>query len=210
MFVIGNNCCGGYVYNYLNEQYNNPFIWQRTTFDSMYYIMNNFDKINWNDYEFEKSTSKQYTFNIRVGNEIKIHYSHYVFDPNANEPIKDRNFDKKKYDYWMGDIRYCRIWELINEKYLNRTERMKKLKEDPVFIIMDDEGWVKEPSKYKTINDIINSTCKYKRIVFTQNRNLKSSNNLCKIIYVKNIYVHPSIPIREHLTEIKDVLGYKN
>ena len=208
MFIISNNCCGGYLYNHIGVKYNNPFIWHRMTYDSVYFIMRNFNNINWLDYTFEKSTRVKNTYNIKVGNDISIHYSHYVFDPNANVIIKDKTFDKTKYDFWQGDVKYCKIWELINEKYLTRTKRMLELKEEPAFIIRDDEKYIKEPSKKYTINDIINATVQYKRIIITENDKLKTDNKLCKIILVKDVYnVHPEIQIREHLQEIKDFLG---
>lgn len=208
MFVISNNCCGGYLYNHIGVKYNNPFIWHRMTYDSVYFIMRNFNKIDWLDYGFEKSTSVKNTFNIKVGNNISIHYAHYVFDKNASVITKNTTFDKTKYDFWQGDVKYCKIWELINEKYLTRTKRMLELKEEPAFIIRDDEKYVKEPSKTYTINDIINAAVPYKRIIITENNKLKADNELCKIILVKDVYnVHPEIQIRTHLQEIKDFLG---
>lgn len=208
MFIISNNCCGGYLYNFLDVKFNNPFIWHRMTYDSVYFIMNNFDKIDWYNYEFEKSTRKKNTFNIKVGNDISIHYSHYIFESTAEKPIKESIFDKSKYHFWTGDVKYCKIWELINEKYLNRTERMLSLKEEPCFIVRDDEKYLKEPSKTYTINDIMNCDCKYKRIIFTENKSLKRNDKYCKIIYVNKVYdTHPSIQIQEHLKEIKDFFG---
>ena len=207
MLVLSNNCCAGYLYNHLQQQYNNPFIWCRVSYDDMLYIIENFKDINWKDYEFEKAQLCPNTYNIKIG-DIRIHYPHYIFDPNAETPIKDKNFDKSKYDFWMGDVRYCRIWKLIDEKYNTRTNRMLTSSEQPCFIIRDDERFVDNHprSKKTTIQDIINSKSSYKRIVITSNRNLIGNEN-CKIIYVRNVAEHPDIHIKEHLTEIRNFFG---
>lgn len=207
MLVISNNCVGGYLYNHLGKPYNNPFIWHRMSYDSTYNTMKNWGNINWLDYEFEKSTYKPNTFNINVENKIKINYSHYLFDPKATTIQKDKKYDKSKYDFWTGDVRYCRIWEVVNEKYLTRTERMQNNTEDPVFLIRDDERFVKTISSKHTIQEIADLDVPYKRIILTDNKNLKTANKLCKIIYVKNIYEHPDILVKNNLETIKTHFG---
>ena len=127
----------------------------------------------------------------------------YLFDPKATTIQKDKNYDKSKYDFWTGDVRYCRIWEVVNEKYLTRTERMQNNTEDPVFLIRDDERFIKTISSKHTIQEIADLDVPYKRIILTDNKHLKTANKLCKIIYVKNIYEHPDILVKNNLETIK-------
>lgn len=105
MLVISNNCCGGRFYQQTNMKFNNPFIWMICPYDSIIYIMNNFDKIDWFNYEFEKSKLKENTFIIKVENNIEIHYVHYKFDPNANSIIQEKkNLIKKNNGLVMSFI----------------------------------------------------------------------------------------------------------
>ena len=86
-------------------KFNNPFIWMICPYDSIIYIMNNFDKIDWFNYEFEKSKLKENTFIIKVENNIEIHYVHYKFDPNANSIIQEKkNLIKKNNGLVMSFI----------------------------------------------------------------------------------------------------------
>ena len=51
---------------------------------------------------------------------------------------------------------------------------------------------------YFTDCDLINDT---------DNKNLKTDNKLCKIIYVKNVYEHPDILVKNNLEQIKTYFG---
>lgn len=55
MNIISNNCLGGFFYKFNNIQFNNPFIWSAILTDSMYYLIKNYDTINFNNFELTKS-----------------------------------------------------------------------------------------------------------------------------------------------------------
>jgi hypothetical protein len=168
--------------------------------------MKNWKTIDWLDYEFCKSNYKPNTYDIIVEDEVKIHFSHYLFDPTATTIQKDTTFDKSKYDFWMGDVRYCRIWEFIHEKYLTRTKRMINTPESPIFLIRDDERFVETITSTHTINELCDLDVPYKRIIMTDNNTLATNNSLCTIIYVKDIYEHPDILVKSNLEKIKPIL----
>ena len=93
MLVISNNCCGGRLYQQTNQQFNNPFIWMVCPYDSLYYVMENFYKINWFDYMIEKSKIKPNTYVIVIEDKIELHFVHYFFDSNADTIIQQKKFD---------------------------------------------------------------------------------------------------------------------
>lgn len=202
MLVISNNCCGGRLYQQTNTKFNNPFTWAVVPYDSIIYVMENFDKINWYDYEFEKSKLRPNTFIIKVENAIEFHYVHYKFDPKAKTIIQEKKFDKE--ENWTGDVLYCKIWEFINQKYLDRTKRMKECNEEPVFLIRD-ETFANSNSKF-TIKDIANHPSKFKRIIITTNKSIIRNDDICKTIHVNKIEM-PLPTVRNNFKQIKDFLN---
>lgn len=199
MFIISNNCCGGRMYQLAGLQYNNPFIWCVVPYDSIIYIMNNFNNIDWYDYTFEKSTLKPSTFIIKVQNKIEIHYVHHYFNALYN---KVTNVKKNNGEYDFGETYYCKIWEYLNDCYLKRIKRMKELNENPVFLI-EDENYANNNSKY-TIKDIANNSVNYKRIIITTDKTINNNIN-CKIIAVNKIE-NPLPTITKYFNEIKDFI----
>jgi len=176
MLVISNNCCGGRFYNRHNLEFNNPFIWMVCPNDSIMYVMNNFNKINWFNYDFEKSTLKKNTYIIKVENVIELHYVHYNFDSKATKLYTNKD---------TNEVYYCRIWEYINQKYLDRVQRMLECKDKPIFLIRD-EAYANSNSKY-SIKDIAYNNSDYKRIIITKDKSVTRNDELCKTILVNKI-----------------------
>lgn len=199
MLVISNNCCGGRLYQQTNTKFNNPFIWAVVPYDSIIYVMNNFEKINWFDYDFEKSKLRQNTFILKVENNIEFHYVHYKYDPKAKSIIQEKKFDKE--ENWTGDVLYYKIWEFINQKYLDRTKRMLECNEEPCFLIRD-ENYANANSKY-TIKDIAYHQSKFKRIIITKDKNIIRNDEICKTIHPDKIEV-PLPTIIHNFQQIND------
>lgn len=200
MLVISNDCCGGRLYQQTNTQFNNPFIWMLADNDSIYYVMNNFEKINWNNYDFEKSILYPNTFIINVENKIKLHYVHYKFDPNAKSIVQEKKFDKE--EHWTGDVLYCKIWEYIYKKYEERTQRMLALKEEPMFLLKEESWFNKQMKAKHTLKDIANCDSKYKRIIVTTDKTINRNDEICKSIIVNKID-HPLPTIQNNFNVIK-------
>jgi len=121
--LICNSCVGAYIYKLsLNKAFDNPFMWGLIDFNSMYYMIQNFENINFKNYELIKD--KNWSFSIKIDNKITIKYIHYKFEPTANKIIK-KDFD----------VFYNKIWEYIIQKYEERLERMLNIKEKPIFIL---------------------------------------------------------------------------
>ena len=201
MLVISNNCCGGRFYQQTNMKFNNPFIWMICPYDSIIYTMNNFDKMNWFNYEFEKSKLRENTYIIKVENNIEIHYVHYKFDSNANSIIQEKKFDKE--EQWTGDVLYCKIWEFINQKYNERVNRMLSSKEKPIFLIRE-ETFANDKCKF-SIKDIAEHSSNFKRIIITTDKNITRNDNICKTIHVNKIEA-PLPTIIKYKEEIKSFI----
>lgn len=201
MLALSNDCCGGRLYQQTNTKFNNPFIWMLADNDSILYTMENFNKINWFDYEFEKSKLYKNTFIINVENKIKLHYVHYKFDPTASTIIQEKKFDKE--EHWTGDVLYCRIWEFINQKYLERTKRMLDLYEEPIFILKEESWFNKMVNSKHSLKDIANSKSNYKRLIFTTDNSINRNDDICKTVHVKKLD-HPQPTIQNNFSIIKN------
>ena len=202
MLVISNNCCGGRLYQQTNTKFNNPFIWMVSPYDSIYYTMINFDKINWNNIDFQKSNLRPNTFIIKVDNNIDLHYVHYKFDPNAKTLKVENKTDKE--EQWIGDVYYCKIWEFIYQKYEERTKRMLALNEEPCFLIRD-ECFANTNSKH-SIKYIAYCESTYKRINITTDKSITRNDDICKTIHVDKI----EVPLPTILHNIKTIKAFIN
>lgn len=101
---------------------------------------------------------------------------------------------------WTGNVYYNKIWEYINDKYLERTKRMLNCDEPPMFIFRD-EPQGNEYSKY-CIKDLANNTSEFKRIIITKDHSIIRNDQICKTIHVNEIsWSEPTII--NHLTNIK-------
>ena len=106
MLIISNLCYGGYFYKYMDHQYNNPFIWCRVFYDSMRYLMDNWEKIDFKNFEVKLSKNPRNSYDIIVDGHVLINYPHYLLDLSAEKLLYDTNYDKSMHNYWIGDIRF--------------------------------------------------------------------------------------------------------
>jgi hypothetical protein len=145
MNIISNSCIGGFIYkNNLNCNYKNPFIWNLIDFNSMYYLIKNYENINFKNYILNKDDN--WNFSIVIENNITLKFIHYKFDKNATKIIKKDI-----------DVYYNRIWEYIVDKYEQRLNIMLNEKSKPLFILAD--GWNPPETKLdiqklKLLNDL--------------------------------------------------------
>lgn len=153
MNLISQNCLSGNIYkNHLKEEFGNPFIWTVIDFNSMLYLIQNWNTINFKNYELVKDD--KWNFSIIIDGKVKVQYVHYIFDPDAKTVQMHCNV--------RGDIKYCKIWEYIIKKYEERLNRMLDKKEEPIFCICNfntifpDAIYTEEQleilSKYKNVH----------------------------------------------------------
>lgn len=205
MLIISNLCYGGYFYKYMDQQYNNPFIWCRVFYDSMRYLMDNWEKIDFKNFEVKLSKNPRNSYDVIVDGHILINYPHYLLDLSAEKLLYDTNYDRSMHNYWIGDIRFKDMENYVYSQYLRRVERMLSINEKPCFLLRDDEKYMGYPSKTK-MKDII-ECAKYKTLIFTDDPELSSDNPNCLVRHIGNLWqTHPEIQIRQNLSEIKSFL----
>lgn len=122
MNIISNSCVGGFIYkNELKCSFQNPFIWSLIDFNSMLYLIKNFNSINFNNFELIKD--ENYNFSIIIDKHIKVQYIHYKYDKNAIKPYTQH------INYYSNNI-----GEYIVQKYVERKNRMLNNKEKTIYI----------------------------------------------------------------------------
>lgn len=189
MNIISNNCCGGYFYNFINEKQKNPFRFTHIFPEKLYNLIQNYDKINFSNYELYKELYKDgvtWFFYLNIDDKLIIRFSHYKYDKNYAEPTK------------VGEnILYCKIWEFIIEQY---ERRLKLMTEEPYFII--DFGAFDDNEE--CMNDFLKLDFKRPTVLIVYNEKYLNYNkeNL-KIIYSTKKMV-PVEVINKFGNEIKD------
>ena len=185
MNEISNNCCGGWLYTHNNSEYTNPFMWSIIQYDSIIYLLQHFCDINWSNITISKSPLRNNTYQIIVDKHVAIHYIHCLFNPEKTIPTK-------VFRQNVGnDIDYCYIWEYICNKYITRVKRMISVGENPIFLLVPNNGncnW-----NEAQINNLMNIHTNFKRILITQNNNIKSNNTNNMILHTTEYPSHSKI-----------------
>lgn len=193
MNIVSNCCLGGYAYkDIFNTHFANPFIWSWMTAEDVCYLIDNFNKIDFNDYELSTYNNlplkDTVCFQITVENKIKIVFSHYQFVKSK----KEIEIDKIR-----NMVYYNKMWEYVVKKY---DDRLKRMSGEPVFLLIDDE--TEKKFSIQQIEHIIQNS-KYKVLIFTQ-KEIKSKNPNVKIIWAKDLL--PEHVSHTYSNEIKSFL----
>ncbi len=170
MNVIANCCAGGEFYlKVLKTDFKNQFIWSSIAPDDMKILIQQYDTLNFNNIEIKKDTAKLERFYILIDNKVKVHFPHHRFKAECKKPTTVK-----------PDVFYNKIWELIAETWVRR---LKKMKEEPVFMILTHrlhDEYTYSNCSDKDIQDFLNIDTKYKVIIMSP-KELTSSkiNVLC-------------------------------
>lgn len=163
MNIISNTCIGSFITrDFLKTPYNNPFCWNIIDSNSICSLIENYDKINFNNYELLKGYNlpnymeKYWNMYIKIDNKINVYYIHYRFNPLDTKP-------RKAACGLATDVFYNKIWEYIVEKYETRIKRMKEQNEKPIFVL--GSSWPAHSLSYKMINKISKIKTNYKIIM---------------------------------------------
>ena len=170
MNLIGNCCISNSVARYCNEGNTNPFSWVDLDFESMFYCMTHWTTINWANIRMEEHKHPYWAGNIYwliIDNNITIRYVHYLFDANAKKPTTIGS-----------NVYYCRIWEYIINKYIERTKIMLSSAQDPTFVI----EWGHLDYNSHNWTRLVNSNQPYKVVVITRGHKLSTTNQNILII----------------------------
>lgn len=189
MNIISNSCCGAYLMReHLKTEYVNPFCWNVIDLKSYYYLIRDWDKINFLNYELVKD--ENWNFSIIIDGKIKVQYIHYLFDPNA-EKLSSRSKNENDVLVWN------KMWEYVVSKYEERVKRMLSKKEKPVFLIADlhdndlrkyDKEWLMKIDELNCDFDVILFSNHYKfknKMSFTIEKSCNDNSQLAKYIFSK-------------------------
>lgn len=208
MNIISNNCAGGYLYrDVLKLEYPNPFIWTQVSAKEFIKLIENYDKINFKNYEMLKMQKKDFTENgdfgehkwlsqhplgLRIDDTFTLWFPHILYKADAIRPQTVNT-----------NVYYKRHYELVIDTYIKRLARMK---EEPVFMILDYPwfGWTDG-----LIKDVIELSEKVKyKIILITNRKIDNSKKV-NVVYDENLHTHPSVAVIDEGKQIKEFLGIK-
>lgn len=128
MNIICNDCVGGRLYQHLNKEYNNPFIWCRIYYNSFRKILCNFNNIDFYNIKYDDSYfTDGIKTHIILENDIEINYPHYIQNSKFSIPTKQNN----NIDIYYNDIKTYTV-----NKYLSRLNRMN-MADFKIFILND-------------------------------------------------------------------------
>ncbi len=130
MNIICNNCVGGRIYQQLNKQYNNPFIWNIIFYNSYKNLITLIDKINFTNFsiKLKKEIIRDKYACVLIDNLVEVHYIHYIQNSKHKILTKQNN---------GVDIYFNDILSYTNDKYISRLNRMNI--NENIFILVDDE-----------------------------------------------------------------------
>ena len=173
--IICNTCVGSALYKFcLKQLYGNPFVWHYISFNEMYKLIENYNTLNYINFNLIFDSNKYY--HIIIDNCVDICYAHYRLDENIKTPTV------------IGpDLYYYDIGNIIIEKYKTRIKRFleNKNKNNPIFMIASIL-----PIQYYTEEEIdkICKLCdgKYKLII--ANKNIDLSNKYKNVKFIKTLY----------------------
>ncbi len=172
MNIICTNCVGSRLYQELDIQYNNPFMWCIMSYDSFRILMTNFYNINFNEFRF---TDENGISSIVIDNKIKVLYPHYLQDDLYDTPTK---IEIGKYD--VRDVHYNDIRSYTIQKYKSRLNRMNIFDEN-VFVLVDSDNCLTE----EDVQDFLNTDIPHRKVLVT-NKDVQS--NKISIIHTTETY----------------------
>jgi uncharacterized protein (DUF1919 family) len=173
MNIICNNCVGGRLYQQLNVEYNNPFIWCRIYYKSFKKLICNFYTIDFHDIKYDDTYEiDNKRTHIILNNSIELNYTHYIQNSKFDTPTKQNN----GIDIYYNDIKSYTI-----NKYLSRLNRMN-IKDDNIFILIDAEN---VHLTIDDINDFLKLKLNGKKILVTHRNEFKDMQS-DTVIHITN------------------------
>jgi len=171
MNLIGNCCISNFISQMAGEGNTNPFTWIDMDFNSLYYLITNWENVNWNSFKLVKTKhpyQNRDMFEIVIDDIVHLRYVHYLYDKRILQPKTVGH-----------DVYYCKICEYIVQKYIERLKRMLERNENPAFITEWEHMNYDEAAFWK----IEKEDLKYKLVLITYNKNLKTDNKNILVIY---------------------------
>lgn len=167
--VISNNCLASCIYrDIINIPQPTPFVWNVIQQDDFIKLINNFDSINFLNFEVDFDTVAQ-EYYLLIDGLVKVYYTHYKYKKDAEEKYTG-------FEPGHGYMTYTnKVIEYITKEYVKRVNRLLKAKEEGAeFIFFYDSGcfqsWVESIDtylnrKHKEISALVKINTKHKIVV---------------------------------------------
>lgn len=168
--IISHNCVGGRIYQRIEKEYGNPFMWCVIPPDDFYYLYTHYNEINFNNIKLEKEGTD---YKIIVDEKVTVYYVHYKYKEDASTPIIRNGID----------VYYNKMDKYVIDKYRSRLTRMK---DKPLFIVTDREFFKKTECNFQR-DDLIKYVGKDDCIIVTCDRSIIGEN----VVYVENKNMDP-------------------
>lgn len=184
MQIICNNCASGFIYKKLNSTYNNPFMWNLIPANSFLQLMLEWDIIDFNNFILPDKAPKT-GIDIIIDEKILVHYIHILYDKTCIIPTTK-----------FVNVFYNKPWKYAVDKYKIRCKRMYENKEQPIFLIVDDDTYatvdtVRHDNSLPIIQKLNETHFKYK-VIWATKHDIKENvfpNLNIVIIHPKSQYV---------------------
>ncbi len=169
MNLISNCCISGYIYQFLNQEFKNPFQWCFMEPTDLLWLMTHYNKLHFSSYELIKSTEHPNSYICVIDKAVKCKFIHYIEDASTTFKINNHN------------VKSNNIKSYIEQKY---KERLSRMTEQPVFL------YLSKIHKHNTDSNenFVKVKSNFKRILICDDKNMLqyNSNNLL-VIYDSNI-----------------------
>lgn len=180
--IISHNCTAARIYQLKNMAYGNPFMWSIIPPEDFLYLYEHYHEINFENFELENNFGEYWLF---IDGKFRVFYEHYMYDENAEEPIRGT------VSLYMKDIE-----NYIVTRYKARLERMK---DEPLFIATDREFYSRKEFNLEK-EDLLKFVDKENCIVATADTEIKGNN----VVYVPSREIDPK-EIAEIILANKDI-----
>lgn len=183
--IVSNSCVGARMYERLNKEFDNPFVWCRVTKDDFIKMVDDWDAVDFENYEIVQDGD---LYGVRVDNTFDIYYPHYIQDDQYEEPTRMTG------EHGL-DIRYKDIRSFIEDKYTSRTERMNK--DNTTFLLIQSSR--SNFNELKNLEEAQQHLIKkgYKSITacnYPEMKHLETENNMV-VVFGKDINTMPTFSI---------------
>ncbi len=193
--IISNNCIGARYYQNNHIQFQNPFMWNLIKLSDFIFLIENFDKIDFNNIklyfsknEVEKDHDTDKCSTILLDNYIHIYFIHHHYTQ-LHKCQKSIRITGNDYEIIGNDI-----LEYLKNKWINRVNRLKK-NNNIIFVYYDIDNFTNT-----NINKLFNIKSQYKIILFSNTNYKDKCTKTNNIFYIKPLSNNTNI-LAEQLSQ---------
>ena len=177
MNIICNSCIGARIYELLELEFKNPFMWNVIKYQDFKSLILNYKSINYENYKIGLYENED---GLRVAlatfeKDINVYYIHYHQDESYSD------IEKKNIDIYSPDI-----ITYASDKIQKRVRRMKDANETPIIIFETRNRPYIDNTIYTDddIDDFINLDVPYTKVLITSHEQYRNTPDKIKDCYI--------------------------